>query len=173
LFKDVQSVQQLITRTKRLAEKWGFLNQEIIELFLHGIDASQIVKSRSEIDKTIQSIELNTSRISLGAQRIKLQDLMEKLKRSDGDIANKIRMFLENIMGDPEYTSDEVIQEWQGLVSELNRINEPFSYLHDIENVADKISESGAPIWSKRLISEPLLIAEDELTPLLALVRVP
>lgn len=45
--------------------------------------------------KTIQAIELNTSRISLGSQRIKLQDLMEKLNKSDGDIASEIRTFVK------------------------------------------------------------------------------
>lgn len=165
LFKDVQSAQKLISDARIVAGKWKFLNREIIELFPHGIDVSKIVRSKSEIDKTIQAIELNTSRISLGAQRIKLQDLMEKLKQSDGDIANNIRTFVGNIIGNPEYSSDSIIQQWQGLVSELNRINELSSYLQDIENVSDKVSESGAPIWGNSLKSEPLLGAEDNLTP--------
>ncbi len=165
LFKDVQSTQKIISDTRLVAGKWNFLNQEIIELFPHGIDVSKIVRSKSEIDKTIQAIELNTSRISLGAQRIKLQDLMEKLKQSDGDITNSIRTFMGNIIGNPQYSSDKIIRHWQGLVSELSRINKLSSYLQDIENISDKVSESGAPIWGNRLKSEPLLGVEDNLTP--------
>ncbi|MBF0202763.1 MAG: AAA family ATPase [Desulfamplus sp.] len=164
-FKDVQLIHQLISNAEKVAEQWGFIRKEIVELFPHGIDISKIAQSRSEIDKAVHAIELNTSRISLGAQRIKLQDLMEKLNQSDGDIANNIRTFVENVIGNAEYSSDNIIQQWQGLVSELRRINELSSYLQDIENVSDKVSASGAPIWGNRLKSEPLLGVEDNLTP--------
>jgi len=165
LFRDVQSTQKLISDAKLVADKWAFINREIIELFPHGIDVSKIIQSKSEIDKTIQAIELNTSRISLGAQRIKLQDLMEKLKKSDCDIANKIRTFVKKGIGNPRYSSDKVIQYWQGLVSELGRINELSRYLQDIENISDKVSESGAPIWGNALKTEQLLETDDNLTP--------
>ena len=165
LFKDVQSAHKLISDARSAAGKWSFLDQEIIELFPHGIDVSKIVRSKTEIEKTIQAIELNTSRISLGAQRIKLQDLMEKLKKSDGDIANKIRVFVKNTIGNPEHSSDSIIQKWQELVSEVNRIERLSSDFQDIENISDKVSESGASIWGNSLKSEPLLGAQDSLTP--------
>lgn len=165
LFKDVQATQKIIADARLVAGNWNFLNREIIELFPHGINVSKIARSKSEIDKTIQAIELNTSRISLGAQRNKLQDLMGKLKQSDGDIANSIGVFLVDTIGNPEYSSDNIIQQWQGLVSELTRINELSSYFQDVENISDKISESGAPIWGNMLKSEPLIGVEDDLTP--------
>jgi len=165
-FRDVQSIQRLLSDAKQIAKNWNSLNQEIAELFPHGIEVSRVIKSRSEIDKTIQAINLNTSRISLGAQRLKLQDLMGKLKQSEGDISNSIRIFIENIIGDPSYTSDKIIQGWQELISELNRIKELSAYLHDIENIADKIYESGATVWSRSLKTEPLLTTEDDLTPI-------
>lgn len=56
---------------------------------------------------------MNTSRISLGSQRIKLQDLMEKLNKSDGDIASEIKTFVKNTIGNPKYSSDSIIQKWQ------------------------------------------------------------
>lgn len=164
LFKDVQSTEKLISDAKLVADKWEFISREIIELFPHGIDVSKIIQSKSEIDKTIQAIKLNTSRISLGAQRIKLQDLMEKLKISNCDIANKIRTFVKKGIGNPRYSSDKIMQYWQGVVSELGRINKLSSYLQDIENISDKVSESGAPIWGKALKTVPLLETDDNLT---------
>lgn len=165
LFKDVQSTHKLISDARAVASQWSFLNKEIIELFPHGIDASEIVRSKEEIEKTIQAIELNTSRISLGAQRIKLQDLMEKLNKSDGDIANEIRIFVKSTIGNPEHSSDSIIQKWQELVSELSKINKLSSNFREIENIADKISESGAPKWGKSLKTEPLFATDDNLTP--------
>ncbi len=164
-FKDVQSIQKLISDARSIADEWNFLNREITELFPHGINVPEIVRNKLEISKIIQAIELNTSRISLGAQRIKLQGLMEKLKQSDGDITDSIRKFLKNIIGNPEYSSDNIIQQWQGLVSELIRLNKLTSYFQDIENISGKVSESGAPIWGAKLKLEPLMQGEDSLTP--------
>ena len=165
LFKDLHSTHKLISDAKAVASQWGFLKKEIIELFPHGVDASEIARSKEEIENTIKAIELNTSRISLGAQRIKLQDLMEKLNKSDGDIANEIRIFVKNIIGNPQYSSDSIIQKWQKLVSELSRINKLSGEFREIENITDKISESGAPKWATALKTEPLLEVDDNLTP--------
>ena len=165
LFKDVKSTHLLISKTKQVASKWNSLSEEIVELFPHGIDISQLSRNKSEIDKTIHAIELNTSRISLGSQRLKLQNLMEKLKHSEGDVSKKLRYFIVNGIGNPKYSSDQIIQVWQRFVAELNRLNRLLSYLHDIENISDKISNSGAPVWSEKLKSESLLATDDELTP--------
>lgn len=165
LYKDIQTVQKLISKAKYIAGEWDFISKEIIELFPHGIDVPKIVQSKSEIDNAINAIELNTSRISLGAQRIKLQDLMEKIKQSDSDIAGSISDFVKTTIGNPKHSSDEIIQQWQGLVSELKRINDLQVYLNDIERIAESVSDSGAPIWGGKLKSEPLLEEGDSLTP--------
>ena len=122
LFKDAQSVHSGISKAEQIAKDWNAVREEIIELFPHGIDVDKLPKSKSEIEKTIQAIELNTSRISLGAQRLKLQDLTDKLKQSDGTISEKIRGFIEKVIGSPSYSSDTVIQEWQSFITELDRL---------------------------------------------------
>ncbi len=165
LFKEIQSVHSLIANAKQVANKWDFLHQEIIELFPHGVDVSKLTKDRAKIDKIIQAIKLNISRISLGSQRLKLQDLINKLKHSDGLVSEKLRQFIENYIGNPKYSSDKIIQIWQKFIAELNRLNRLSSVLHEIEDIAEKISDSGAPIWSEKLKSEPLLTTEDNLTP--------
>ena len=50
-------------------------------------------------------------------------------------------------------------------MSELSRINKLSSHFQEIENITSKISESGAPKWGKRLKTEPLLEADDNLPP--------
>ena len=165
LFKNVQSTHNLISDARSTASQWNFLKNEIIELFPHGIDVFEILQSKEEIEKTIQAIKLNTSRISLGAQRIKLKDLMEKLNKSDGNIANEIKCFVKSTIGNPEHSSDSIIQKWQELVFELSRINELSGDFQEIINITDKIDESGAPIWGASLKAEPLLETDDNLTP--------
>jgi len=165
LFKNLQSTHDLIVDIRSTVGQWKFLKKEIMELFPHGIDVSQVVRNKEEIGKTIEAIELNTSRVSLGAQRIKLQDLMEKLNNSDGEIANNIRIFVKSTIGNLEHSSDSIIQKWQELVSELDRINKLSINLQEIEKITDKITGSGAPIWAASLKTEPLLETDDNLTP--------
>ena len=165
LLKDVQPIYDLISDAQSTAKRWHFLKKEIIELFPHGIDVSQMVQSQEEIKKTIQAIEMNTERIHLGGQGIKLQDLMKKLNKSDGDIANEIKIFIKNTMGNPECSSDSIMQKWQELTSRLSNLNKLSSCFQEIENIADKIIESGAPIWAKNLKTEPLFEVDDYLTP--------
>ncbi|SDX43319.1 AAA domain-containing protein [Nitrosomonas oligotropha] len=165
LYTEISFVYNLITSAKKITNEWTFLSREVTELFPHGIEVSKLARDKVEIVKTIQAIEFNTSRISLGSQRLKLQDLMVKLTQSDGEISKNIRKFIESTIGNPAYSSDKIIQEWQGLIIELNRLNELSSFLYEIEVIADKISDSGAPIWSSKLKSEPLLGTDDELTP--------
>ncbi|MGR3179122.1 MAG: AAA domain-containing protein [Candidatus Anammoxibacter sp.] len=165
LFKDAQSIHSVISKAEQIAKDWNDVREEIIELFPHGIDVTKLPKSKSEIEKTIQAIELNTSRISLGARRLKLQDLTDKLKQSAGTISEKIREFIEKVIGNPSYSSDTVMQEWQSFMTELDRLNSLSTYFHDIEDVAEKITASGGPKWAEKLKTEPLLVTEDELTP--------
>jgi len=165
LFKDVQSIHSLISKAEHIAKDWNAVGEEIIELFPHGIDVAKLPKSKSEIEKAIQAVELNTSRISLGAQRLKLQDLTDKVKQSDGAISKKIISFIENVIGSPSHSSDTVIQEWQSFIAELDRLNNLSTNLHDVEDIAERITDSWAPKWAGKLKTEPLLATEDELTP--------
>lgn len=165
LYREISSVHYLITTAKKITTEWTFIRREVTELFPHGIDVSKLARDKVEVVKIIQAIEFNTSRISLGAQRLKLQDLMIKLSQSDGEISETIKKFIESNIGNPMYSSDKIIQEWQGFAIELNKLNELSSFLYEIEVIADKISDSGAPIWSRKLKSEPLLEPDDELTP--------
>ena len=165
LFKDVLTKYKLISDTKIIADKWTFLNREIMELFPEGIDISNVVRKKREIHRIIQAIELNTSRISLGAQRAKLQDLREKLKLSNCKITENIKIFISKYIGNSSYSTDQIIKIWKKLVSDLNRMNKLSEYLQDIENISDKVFESGAPIWGNQLKSKPLLNTHDDLTP--------
>ncbi len=111
------------------------------------------------------AIELNTSRITLGSQRLKLHDLTKKLTESDGDLSKKMKAFVTNVIGNTNYTSDSVMREWQGFIAQLDNISKLSSHFNTITEVANKVSDSGASEWANKLKIEPLLSPEDDLTP--------
>ncbi len=163
-FKEIQSIYNVINEAEKLAKDWDSIREEVSELFPHGIDIVKLPKCKVEIEKTIKAIELNTSRISLGAQRLKLQDLMEKLNESEGIVSEKIKKFITNEIGKPLHSSDRIVQVWQSLITELDRVNKLTPILSEVEEIAQKISDSGAPIWAEKLKTE-LLETVDEITP--------
>jgi len=165
LFKTGQSIHDSICNAERVAQQWSATKSEVSALFPHGVAISNLLKDKTDIEKLLEAIELNTSRISLGAQRIKLQDLTEKIKNSEGEISMKLRDFIQNYIGNPAYSSDQIMKKWQSFITELNRLNGLSNDISIVERISEKILSSGAPNWAKQLRTEPVSSTEDELTP--------
>lgn len=164
--KEIKSISYLVNKSIKVAKtELAFINSEVKALFPHGIDAKKLAHSKDEIDRLLFAIELNTSRITLGSQRLKLNDLTKKLTESDGDISENMKVFVTNVIGNTNYTSDTVTQEWQGFITQLEIIRKLSVHFNTITEVADKVSASGASEWGNKLKTEPLLTPEDNLTP--------
>ncbi|MDX9963131.1 AAA domain-containing protein [Desulfobacter postgatei] len=165
LFKTGQSIHDLICKAEEAAHQWEATKKEISTLFPHGVAINNLLKNKTEIEKVLESIDVNTSRISLGAQRIKLQDLTDKIKNAEGEVSVKLRNFIQNSIGNPGYSSDEIMKAWQNFIAELNRLNKLSNDISVVERISEKILSSGAPNWAKQLRTEPVSSTEDELTP--------
>ena len=121
--KALQATYKEISDARNMAENtWITVKNELCELFPHGLSTDDLLFKRSEIDKTIKAIELNTSRITLGAQRLKLDDVVNKLKQSDAPIADEMLEFINSGIGNTGFTSDQVIKTWQDFIAELKRL---------------------------------------------------
>ncbi|HAR33464.1 MAG TPA: hypothetical protein DCR95_05065 [Desulfobacter sp.] len=165
LFKTGQSIHDLISKAEEAAQQWEATKSEVAVLFSHGVTINSLLKSKTEIEKVLEAIEVNTSRIRLGAQRIKLQDLTDKIKNSEGEVSVKLRNFIHDSIGNPGYSSDEIMKAWQNFIAELNRLNKLSNDISVVERISEKILSSGAPNWAKQLRTEPVSSTEDELTP--------
>lgn len=166
LFKELQFLHKDITETEQISKKtWIHIKNELNQLFPHGLDVEQLPFDKDEIVKTLKAIELNTSRIRLGLQRLKLQDLSKKLNQCKGDISEQIKQFIENMIGNSEYSSDYVIRNWQEFVTETDRLNGQTSFLEMVSRIANKIEASGAKNWAELLKTTLSLDSDDVLTP--------
>ena len=166
LFKDIQTVFNDISAAENFAKnEWQHIRSELAELFPHGIDIEKLPYEKQEIEKTIQSIELSTSRISLGAKRLKLRDLSDKLKESHGKISEEIKDFIKSTMGNPEYSSDDIMQMWQDFTGEIERLHRLNDDMETVGSITQKIAASGAAAWAESLKTTPVLKSDDPLTP--------
>lgn len=166
-FKEIQNIHKLVNNASQIAKKeLNIIKSEAKELFPHGINIENLALNKNEIERLIISIELNTSRITLGSQRLKLKDLTNKLKESDGDISNRMMDFVNNSIGNLMYTSDTIMQQWQEFIAELDKLRKLSNHFNSITEVSEKILSSGAPDWANKLKTEPLASTEDNLTPI-------
>ena len=166
LYSDIQLLYDTIKKAKRFAcNDCKNISDEITQLFPHGINVEKLSFDKEEIEKAIQAIDINTSRVSLGSQRIKLQDLTNKLKHSDGDITKEIHTFIKEIIGSPDYSADTVMKKWQDFISELERLHSKSKDFECVSRISDIIAESGAIEWAKLLKTTQLLTQDDDLTP--------
>jgi Cdc6-like AAA superfamily ATPase len=164
--KALQSTYKVISDARNIAENiWISVKNELCELFPDGISTDDLLFKRNEIDRTIKAIELNTSRIALGAQRLKLDDLVNKLKQSDSPIAHEMLEFVNIGIGNPGYTSDQVIKTWQDFIAELKRLKTLVTPMNTVLRIAAKIAHSGAKQWAKALVEIPVTEGQDPLTP--------
>ncbi len=166
LFKELQVLHRNIYEAEQISKRtWTHIKSELGLLFPHGIEIERLPFDMNEIAKTLKAIGLNTSRIRLGSQRLKLKDLGEKLNRCEGDITDKVKQFIENAIGNSEYSSDYIIRNWQGYLTEIDRLKAQTSLFEVISRVACKIADSGASKWAELLKTTPLLDGDDALTP--------
>ena len=166
LFKDLLTLGSDINEVKKMSsEVWPHIKKDLIDLFPHGLHLERLLLDEAEIEKALKAIELNTSRIKLGAQRQQLQSLIEKLNQCEGIITDQLRQTIEHVLGSAEYSTDKAIQKWQHLISELYRLHDLEPKLTTISLIAQKIADSGAKQWAVLLKNSPLLNGDDTLTP--------
>ena len=163
--KPYQDLFEKISEAKELAQtEWRQVRQELITLFPHGLNIESLPYELEELKKALNAIELNTSRVSLGANRLKLQDIRKKLTKAETPIEQDIKRFLETL-GQPSITADEVMDGWQSLMTELSRVHTLHPKLETVQRVTEKIQNSGAQNWATLLKLEPIEGDSDPLTP--------
>lgn len=90
--------------------------------------------------------------------------LSEKLNKYTGKISKDIISFISQI-GLFEISDSLFQKEWSLLMSELNRVLSLRYHFINIKTICERIMESGAKNWAKKLISEPMLSETDNLLP--------
>jgi len=152
-----------------VASSAGELRQEILELFPHGIDATEVCRDRARASRAIQAIEINLNRDLRGSAKGEIEALLEKLDQCEGSIVKALAAFLRGKVGNQMVRTSEISTEWDALLADLRRLQ---SYTRDFEMVrklADLVERSGGPKWAEALRTEPAEGEDERWTPAHAL----
>lgn len=167
LYPELADIRKNTDDVREIRDNWDELQKTIIEVFPYGINTNELFRNPEELKNILRYIDMNISKSDLDSQRSKLEDLHNTLHAYKGKtITEKFRVFLDDMLGNSDFSTDDIQNEWRSLINELNDINSLQDDFLIIRNISSKIEQAGGVIWAKQLRSTPSDQVNDELTPL-------
>ena len=160
-----EHVEQIYLAASFAKKVWPDLVLELRQLFPHGLEIDKMLHDQQEVERAIKAIKLQISQINLVGQRQKLEALKKKLRSCNGPIVDKFLSLITNEIGNKSYSVEQVLHKWNALTQELIRLHEYRPQLQTVSRISKEIYLSGAPLWSEKVHSVPLINGDDEWTP--------
>ena len=149
-----------------LDEDRGAIEKDVPDLFPYGMSVSDILASRQEAEKAVETIRVNLSKNRLTGSRDKIDELLERLATCSGPIVDALKEFVAKPVGDQALQPPQITDGWQDLCRQLSDLLNLRPQMDTIERVAGLVAESGAPNWAEKLQNEPVSSGEDVWTPI-------
>ena len=149
-----------------LDEDRGAIEKDVPGLFPYGMSVSDILASRQEAEKAVETIRVNLSKNRLTGSRDKIDELLERLATCSGPIVDALKEFVAKTVGDQALQPPQITDGWQDLCRQLSDLLNLRPQMYTIERVAGLVAESGAPNWAEKLQNEPVSSGEDVWTPI-------
>ncbi len=111
------------------------------------------------------SIQAHVDKGRLGYAMKRVGELLSKLENCSGGIVDELRSLLTESLG--RATVDESVLQsvWLALQAELTRLTSLRPALEDIAQISETIETSGAPMWAKRVRTQPAVAGHDPQVP--------
>ena len=154
-----------VRKAQHLALQLGAdLRAEIRELFPHGLDAAQILRSSEAARAAAEAIKLNLAKAQLASRRAYVTELLGRFRTMSGEIVERIRDLLHRV-GNPAFTVGQLVTDWSELCRELTRIQELRPVLDTVRRVTAQVAASGAAHWAEAMRAQIVSGSDDTWTP--------
>jgi very-short-patch-repair endonuclease len=117
------------------------------------------------VTNAIDSLRAHVERGQLAFALKHIQEQRQKLENYQGAIVDQYRSFFADLVGNGAANESELESTWTVMGVELRRLYALRPHLEEIARVSEIIEQSGAPIWAKKLRSEPASNDTDNQTP--------
>jgi transcription elongation GreA/GreB family factor/very-short-patch-repair endonuclease len=148
-----------------LADHEPRILSELKALFPHGVDARAVAGSKASAVAVTEAIKLNLSKTRLAASRAIRADLINRLAISSGAVAERMKTFIENNLGNPDLDAQQIGDRWETLCRELTRVHKLRPHMEQVGRVADLIEQSGGTKWAQDLRTQASGDTDDSLVP--------
>ncbi|MBJ9689120.1 AAA family ATPase, partial [Burkholderia vietnamiensis] len=117
-----------------------------------------------QLSRVRDYLRQHLSRVELAQAMTNLSILREKLAGTRGPVAEQLRDFAENCLGEPALPAEKAAADYAELVAELRRIEGLFNELEAVRTLSKKIETAGAVRLAARLRSVPVPAAGEDVT---------
>ena len=164
--KWIADTVSLLSKAYRiLKEHESRILSEVKALLPHGVDARSIAGSKASAVAVAEAIKLNLSKTRLAGSRATRADMINRLAVSSAAVAEQMKTFVENDLGNPDLNAQQIGDRWETLCRELTRVHKLRPHLEQVGRVADLIEQSGGTKWAQNLRTQPSGDTDDPLLP--------
>ncbi len=113
------------------------------------------------LNKIKEQLQIHLDRANLANTVSVLSNIRSYLANKSGQISNELKQFFNEIIGNKEYSEEQIVSRYSLLLNELIRVEMLKPDLDYIKGVANRIEKAGAPNFATR-ICETILSQESE-----------
>jgi very-short-patch-repair endonuclease len=114
-------------------------------------------QEEDSLAKRAESLEQQLDRGRLAYANARVRDILDQLADANGPVVESLGRVLREDLGNSALEEMTLGDRWRELRAELKRLHGLREPLIVIDRVTSLIEESGAPLWARRLRSEPVL----------------
>ncbi|MCC6825475.1 MAG: AAA family ATPase [Acidobacteria bacterium] len=128
-------------------------------------EASLISSNETTTNHAARIIQSHLDRFRLAQVWVTKERFSRLLDGTKGRIVDRLRVFLNESLGNGELTDEQFQLGWSELFSELRRVSTLSPSLDYVVRASELIENSGAVNWAKRIKTEPVIGITDALLP--------
>ena len=129
-------------------------------------ETNAILQNPAAIASLADALFRRIASIRLSAVQQNVSEAAAQFQASDCDLARYAKQILNELIGKAELDAERLSQVWQGLRAQLEHIRALDPFYQRIVAHTDAVALAGAPIWARRLRTEPVQDTGDPAAPL-------
>lgn len=141
------------------------LEARVAEVFGKNISSSIKNDGEQAIVNIRESLQSHLDKGRLGYAMRRVQEISKKLDGHSGNIITKLRKFLSYELGQLNSNEDSLQADWLAKMTALEELQNLWTHISTIAEVADKVELSGAPKWANRIRTQVVDSEIDNVVP--------
>lgn len=150
-------------KAHRLATHYDTLLSKEAEVVFDKPLGKELLGSATDLAQVREHLKRHLARAELSRAATQLSVLQEKLAGTSGPIADDLRAFVEDTLGNPELPAERAAARFAELVAELRRIAGLAVELARVRDFSKLLEGGGAPKFAARIRTEPVAGSGDDL----------
>jgi len=147
-----------------LAAAEAELARRTLALFPAWPQAARVASDNAALAQLERTIAHQHTAQRLGEVWVAKARLQKALEGRSGRVVEDLRVFVNDVLGNPKVDEGQLLAAWGGLMAELARLQRVVPWLQTVASVTQRVALSGAPQYARMLL-QPAADERDALAP--------